>query len=33
MTIIQNGDAGGNHPDAKLLLQDKNLVKYPILIE
>ena len=24
---------GGNRPDAKLLLQDKNLVNYPILIE
>ena len=29
----KNGGAGGNRPDAKLLLQDKNLVKYPILIE
>ena len=29
----KNGGAGGNRPDAKLLLQDKNLVYYPILIE
>lgn len=29
----KNGGAGGNQPDAKLLLQDKNLVNYPILIE
>lgn len=29
----KNGGVGGNRPDAKLLLQDKNLVKYPILIE
>lgn len=29
----KNGGAGGNRPDAKLLLQDKNLTKYPILIE
>ena len=29
----KNGGAGGNRPDAKLLIQDKNLVKYPILIE
>ena len=29
----KNGGAGGNRPDAKLLLQDKNLVKYPVLIE
>lgn len=29
----KNGGAGGNRPDAKLLLQDKNLVNYPILIE
>lgn len=29
----KNGGAGGNRPDAKLLLQDKNLVRYPILIE
>lgn len=27
------GGAGGNRPDAKLLLQDKNLVYYPVLIE
>ncbi len=27
------GGVGGNRPDAKLLLQDKNLVNYPILIE
>lgn len=29
----KNGGTGGNRPDAKLLIQDKNLVKYPILIE
>ena len=29
----KNGGAGGNRPDEKLLLQDKNLVNYPILIE
>ena len=29
----KNGGAGGNRPDAKLLLQDKNLDYYPILIE
>ncbi len=29
----KNGGAGGNRPDAKLLLQDKNLNWYPILIE
>lgn len=29
----KNGGVGGNRPDAKLLLQDKNLVSYPILIE
>ena len=29
----KNGGAGGNRPDAKLLLQDKNLAQYPILIE
>ena len=29
----KNGGMGGNRPDAKLLLQDKNLVYYPILIE
>ena len=29
----KNGGAGGNRPDAKLLLQDKNLAYYPILIE
>lgn len=29
----KNGGAGGNRPDAKLLLQDKNLVNYPVLIE
>lgn len=29
----KNGGLGGNRPDAKLLLQDKNLVNYPILIE
>lgn len=29
----KSGGSGGNRPDAKLLLQDKNLVYYPILIE
>lgn len=29
----KNGGVGGNRPDAKLLLRDKNLVNYPILIE
>ncbi len=29
----KSGGKGGNRPDAKLLLQDKNLNKYPILIE
>ena len=29
----KSGGAGGNRPDVKLLLQDKNLVYYPILIE
>ena len=29
----KSGGIGGNRPDAKLLLQDKNLVYYPILIE
>lgn len=29
----KNGGVGGNRPDAKLLLQDKNLINYPVLIE
>lgn len=29
----KNGGVGGNRPDAKLLLKDKNLTAYPILIE
>ena len=29
----KNGGGGGNRPDAKLLLRDKNLIDYPILIE
>ena len=29
----KNGGVGGNRPDAKLLLQDKNLRFYPVLIE
>ena len=29
----KNGGKGGNRPDAKLLLQDKNMNYYPILIE
>jgi len=31
--FTKNGGAGGNRPDAKLLLQDKNLDYFPILIE
>lgn len=29
----KNGGSGGNRPDAKLLLQDKNLKNFPVLIE
>jgi len=29
----KNGGVGGNRPDAKLLLQDKSLNNYPVLIE
>lgn len=29
----KNGGVGGNRPDTKLLLQDKDLINYPILIE
>ncbi len=29
----KNGGNGGNRPDTKLLLQDKNMQRYPILIE
>lgn len=29
----KSGGKGGNRPDAKILLQDKNLIYYPILIE
>lgn len=29
----KNGGVGGNRPDTKLLLEDKNLNRYPILIE
>lgn len=29
----KSGGTGGNRPDAKILLQDKNMHKYPILIE
>ena len=29
----KSGGKGGNRPDAKLLLTDKNLKSYPILIE
>ena len=29
----KSGGSGGNRPDAKLLLEDSNLVKWPILIE
>jgi len=31
--FTKSGGKGGNRPDAKLLLQDKNLDYYPILIE
>ena len=31
--LSKNGGVGGNRPDAKLLLQDKALNYYPILIE
>lgn len=31
--FTKNGGTGANRPDAKLLLKDKNLVFYPILIE
>ncbi|MGD9733050.1 MAG: hypothetical protein AB7U45_12790 [Desulfamplus sp.] len=31
--FTKNGGQGANRPDAKLLLQDKNLNFYPILIE
>ncbi|MDC8855982.1 HsdM family class I SAM-dependent methyltransferase [Shewanella algae] len=31
--FTKNGGKGGNRPDAKLLLQDKNLDYFPILIE
>ena len=31
--FTKNGGTGANRPDAKLLLQDKNLNYYPILIE
>ncbi len=33
MVYSKNGGVVGNRPDARLLLQDKNLVNYPILIE
>lgn len=29
----KNGGSGGNRPDAKLLLYDKNMTSYPVLIE
>lgn len=29
----KNGGSGGNRPDTKLLISDKNLNYYPILIE
>ena len=29
----KNGGIGGNRPDCKLLLEDKNMKKYPVLIE
>lgn len=31
--FTKNGGAGANRPDAKILLQDKNLEFYPVLIE
>ncbi len=31
--FTKNGGSGANRPDAKLLLQDKNLNYFPILIE
>lgn len=31
--VSKNGGTGGNRPDVKLLLSDKNLVNYPVLIE
>lgn len=31
--LSKNGGVGGNRPDAKLILQDKNLNYYPVLIE
>ncbi|MTI71057.1 MAG: restriction endonuclease subunit M [Firmicutes bacterium] len=31
--FTKNGGAGANRPDVKLLLQDKNLDSYPVLIE
>ncbi len=31
--FTKNGGTGANRPDAKLLLQDKNLDFYPVLIE
>ena len=31
--FTKNGGTGANRPDAKLLLQDKNLNYFPILIE
>ena len=31
--LSKNGGTGGNRPDAKILLQDKNLSFFPILIE
>ena len=29
----KNGGSGGNRPDTKLLLYDKNMTAYPVLIE
>jgi hypothetical protein len=31
--FTKNGGSGANRPDAKLLLRDKNLKDFPILIE
>ena len=33
MYVSKNGGSGGNFPDVRILLQDKNLNYYPVLIE
>lgn len=30
--VSKSGGVGGNRPDVKLLLQDNNLVSYPIIL-